>query len=327
MKRMVFMAKLFLFLLLFVISCSRNPIVEDSPKDEIIGSSSGEWEATVGAGRRTVNVFTKNDLNYLYAATDSGLFRSIVGGSKWVHQGLGNIQLTSLITYSDRYVIMGTPNGDIYYSLEGGSQILQSEKSLNVQLFYQTKNGDIFASTTNDGLWQTTTHGSTWTKVENFDKRLMTVIPNQNQSKYFAGCYGYGVWFSTNGIIWTSTNINSQVINTLAFINDSTAFYSRWGSGLFFTNNTFNSSVKISIPIGSYLEKMVLAQDDQVYIATSSLGVFVIPGLETSKWKTMNKGLPSGTTTTLLLDHNQYLYVGVSGNGIYRTKKPLTKPE
>ncbi|MFH0866484.1 MAG: T9SS type A sorting domain-containing protein [Bacteroidota bacterium] len=134
---------------------------------------------------------------YLFAGTDDGVYKNIVGQNNWtaVSSGLTNMYIKSLCV-SGINLYAGTQGGGIFKS--SNDSALWTDVSTGIPLFtnvtcFTSYGSQIFAGTDN-GIFTTENGGASWTSINTglTDTSITALTASANY--LWAGTYSQGVW-------------------------------------------------------------------------------------------------------------------------------------
>ncbi|AFY57592.1 hypothetical protein Riv7116_5196 [Rivularia sp. PCC 7116] len=171
------------------------------------------------------------EINYIFAGTDSGVYRSQDAGKNWIPQGLLDglsDRVIRALTNDESDIFAGTDNG-IYRSSDYGKnwQSKRLEDADNVFSLINYQLGDktyLFAGTDN-GVYRSEDEGETWTTFNNDLPENITVYALDSDDTNLFAATNEGIFTSTNnGDSWqeinqglTKTNITSLAVNHKIF--------------------------------------------------------------------------------------------------------------
>ncbi len=229
-----------------------------------------------GLTNRTVRCLTFSGLN-LFAATDSGVFRSSVERTtfwNWANTGLMDSYIYTLAV-SDTNLFAGTYNG-VFLSTNAGSNWVHTSLPDTVVLALAISGTTLFAGT-EIGVFRSTDNGSNWTAVnEGLTNRLVLSLAVSG-TNLFAGTYYGGIFRSTNaGTTWdsVSTGLSYWGTTVISFaVDDKNLFAGTW-DGVFLSTNQGTSWRAVGLP---HTDAFSLAVDDQFLYAGTGDAVWRRP--------------------------------------------------
>jgi hypothetical protein len=176
-------------------------------------------------------------IDYIFAGTTSGVYRSTNEGESWQAFSAGLVQkdVRALTVGVDGTIFAGTAGGGVYRSASLGESWMPANGALLQNLYVYAlavdPKGALFAGTSGSGVFYSTDSGDNWTQLNdgltNKDVRALTVDP---EGHLLAGTAGGGVLRleqQTNGEQeWTSLDdglLNADV-RTLAAATSTSLF-------------------------------------------------------------------------------------------------------
>jgi hypothetical protein len=175
----------------------------------------------VSAGLLGSSVYSlASNTTYLFAGSDSNVFRSSNKGSDWtkIGSGLPTCWRITALAVNGTNLFAGTNGGGVFLSTDDGTMwnpVNTGLANLNVKalLVSQPK---IIAGT-DDGVFRSTNNGTTWTEVPCGVDPSVTAFTT-NGSSFYAGTNGLGVFRSTDhGAHWilVDNGLPNQVPNEI----------------------------------------------------------------------------------------------------------------
>lgn len=223
--------------------------------------------------------------NYVFMSYENGVGRSTDYGNNWSAAGLN--KWTNALLVNGNYVYAGC-----YYPIPGGN--------------------------TDRGVWISSNNGANWTHTSLNYVDVYTIAVSG--SYLFAGGYNTGV----AGGVFVSTNNGQNWSNPLlvggnAIATDGNFIYTGGGSSTgiykstnYGTNWTQTSLNNVAIHALEVYNNIVFAGGGGLFVSTDN-GITWIP---------RNEGWGAPYITTFCI-HNNFLFAGISGQGIWR--RPLSE--
>lgn len=229
----------------------------------------------------------------LYAGTaDSGvyIFNGYVGTDRYwqkINNGLGNLQISSLLAIDSLTILAGT----------------------------------------NNGLFKTTNKGASWTQISNatLNGQLITAMVKSND-QLFLTALDKGVFISTDkGTTWTDFN-DSNTLNIpgathLSFNEATHQLMVMNGNGILLTavaaSNPVASYGKIGTPLNTLIYN--ISNNGSTWLLATNGGVFVsLSG--TISWTAINNGLPAAAIPSIrtIVPFQTTLVAGTIKEGIFK---------
>jgi photosystem II stability/assembly factor-like uncharacterized protein len=205
-----------------------------------------------------ITAVTINPYNgHIFAATNSGIFRSTDGGEHWapVNQGLKNPQITALthdsrstpgtivtadrqITFSEPESIASLPDGNYTIIANGQTRMLTLDRQNPHQLIQILNDAfdpdlsaptpfnfiDLFAGTNDGRVFRSTDEGQSWREIgnglTNTEITTLTCLPFDGKRVLFVGTRIGSVFYLQNNKNWLALNTGlDRVDAALAILN------------------------------------------------------------------------------------------------------------
>ena len=225
--------------------------------------SFAQWERASGIGDRLVYSIRIID-NYLFAATDSGVYRS-ADGVNWQLKinGMETSQLnTRDFCKSGSYLYAASMAG-LYTTTDYGDnwQLTNYPHPNYPAISIYAINNIILASTTGGGLFRSSDSGNTWNPIngDNYWKYAMI------NGKLFASTYQDVSVSIDTGITWQSTDLNDWAYDLLN-MNDTLLITTFSHSIAETSSNTLNWSYLNLLQINSAVE--FATQSDTIFVCS-----------------------------------------------------------
>lgn len=236
-----------------------------------------------------VNDLAFNSNGYLFAATDSGVFRRQVGQTlwQWYGNGLTNLKVKAIATRQFDGLSCGTEDGYFVWN-PTTNQWVDSSTGLtnrNILSLAVTGNNYILAGTNGGGM-----------------RRKVDPAP----------------WFAIN------TGITNFVINAVVSYQTTFAIAAS-DSGLFYTSTSGSAWFRRnSIPLVKYIS-LAYNRNNGWLAAGTTTGQVYISSNNGNTWQLVSAGLPNRAITSLCFLSNNALLAGLSNGDIYQLS-PCTLP-
>lgn len=248
-----------------------------------ISGSSGIWTATGGPAGGNVYALAADNLNgFVYAGTDSGIYKTTDNGASWTKVAYGT-SVQSIVVGLNGYVYGGTPSG-LYISTDNGVNWSATGLTYNVLSLSVAPSGLILAGTYAYGIYASTDNGTTWPQVATSTTAEVYAVAANANNQMFAGTYDAsytgkgGVYRSTDGgASWTQVGIPNDWVYALA--------------------------------VDSSGDIVAATEGDGIYVSTDN----------GSTWNAQNSGLPTNMMISLTVDPSGNLFAGSDGNGIFES--------
>ncbi|MBK8551287.1 MAG: hypothetical protein IPL53_09600 [Ignavibacteria bacterium] len=219
--------------------------------------------------------------NFVYAATNSGVFYSENNGSTWTNIS-GNpatLNVTTLM-FDNNVLIAGINGSGVYKTSNNGTTwepINNGITDFSISKVYRDELNNYYAGTNDGKVFKSVNAGTSWTLIYSSEAGNAITSISTDAGIIYLSTRNYGVLKSTdNGIVWNEKNINLHIpiLNTLAFSNTG------------------------EIYSGSY----------QGFNYSPDLG---------ASWQTRNSGLPSRIIYSVYKTSGGKLLAGVYNLGLY----------
>jgi hypothetical protein len=221
--------------------------------------SYSQWNRVIGIGNRFIYSIRKVD-NYLFAATDSGIYRSD-DGKNWQIKTNGIVSelLNTRDFCKDGNKLYAALMTGVYVSTDYGENWLATNYPDTPAISIYAIDNIVLASTTGGGLYRSTDAGENWNPIigDNFWRYAMI------NSNLFASSWGDIIVSADTGLNWQSTNFNHFAYDLLNF-ND-TLLFTTFSDGI----------VQMNPETMSWTELSALQIDSSYEIANSSDTLFV----------------------------------------------------
>ena len=265
----------------------------------------------------TVN---KNGVDFLYAGTTDGIFKTNDGGANWVavNNGLTNKYVRVLHSSGD-YLYVGTNGGGVFKTNNGGTNWVAVSNGLtNKYVRVLHSSGDyLYAGTFGDGVFKTNDGGANWVAVSNglTDKSVQAL---HSSGDYLYAGTNDGV-FKTNdgGANWVA--VNNGLINKNVWALHSSGDYLYAGTsncGVFKTNDGGANWVAVNNELTYTGVPALHSSGDYLYAGTFNGGVFKTND-GGANWVVVNNEL-TYIGVSALHSTGDYLYAG-TWNGVFKT--------
>jgi photosystem II stability/assembly factor-like uncharacterized protein len=275
------------------------------------------WSRGTGIeGRVVVGLAAASgDCNTVYAATDSGLFKSTDGGASWAFTGLN--------------AVLSAHGVDPRVLPSLGPWASASPIVLSVVTTDPTDGQVVYAATLGSGIFKSTDGGASWEPhnvgLTDLSLHAIATGPRRGRVLYAGGDSG-GVFKSTDrGGSWFAVNdgLGSLSVRTLAVApSNSQMLYAGTQDGVYRSANGGGSWVPTA-PLGAGEPRTVAVDPGDsktVYIGLRGGGVYTST-TGGDNWTAANTGLGNWEVPALVIHptNNQRLYAGTNGGGVYVT--------
>lgn len=273
--------------------------------------------------------------NFIFAGSDSGVFRTTDLGGSWtsVKNGHTSDYVNSLYASNTGKIYSACQDGKVYRSTDNGLNWSQINSGLgNLPAYFITVNslGYIFIGSSPTGVYRSTDDGSTWQQINNgfqFSEVFINCLITADSDVLMAGTGNDGLYRSTdNGDNWIQAYpseaflyLGRNSLNNDIFGCVTTGILKSTDNGL--TWNYANSGLT-----STYVNGVAFNYLNETFAATYGGGVFKSTD-GGNFWNAQNSGLMPTNVWSLAVTSNGYLFAGSSTDGIYRTQNSTTPVE
>lgn len=278
-------------------------------------------------------VITSN--NYIFAATDSGVFRSTDFGSNWekVVNGHTAEYVNSLYASNTGIVYSACEGGPVYRSSDYGLTWSRINTGLgNLSAYSVTVNslGYIYIGSSGTGVYRSTDDGLMWqivnTGFPNADVYINSLLTSDSDI-LIAGTGNDGLYRSTdNGNNWTQVYPSQPILYVGRNSQTNEIFACLTNGILKSTDNGLTWNYANFGLTSTYVNGMAFNSINETFAATYGGGVFKSTD-NGSFWAAQNNGLIPTNIWSLAATSNGYLFAGSSTDGVYRTEHSTTSVE
>jgi len=269
-----------------------------------------------------INGLVLDSTNYLYVATERGLFRSTNSGVIWENIAFQTDVIYSIAVDANNSLFVSASN-TVWMSTDYGVNWTLSNGGLSGGTFYNlttAPNSYMYTNSSSGGIYRSTDFGANWTNVNSGLPSTYTSAINVSPNNYvFAGISGTGIFLSTNnGDNWSAVNsgLGNTFINgigsygTLLFAGTNNGIYksTNYGTNWTAVNSGFTSPYSGCASFG-FISSSV------IYAGTYALGVLKSTDGGNSWFKSSN-GINANTIKSIDVAPNGNIFVGFTG-GVY----------
>lgn len=247
--------------------------------------------------------------NKLILSAEYGRFYSTNSGFNWDWTDF-NIRWASCLGSNDDRLFIGTMNNGIMYStnVPGANWVQTSYTAGNVNTLLVLGN-TIFAGTT-VGISVSRDNGETWNIA--YAGSLVTGIKIGKDGTLYAAANSNGVFKSTDkGFTWFSTGLVANVFDVAIQGNKIYAGY-LYGVVVSEDNGSTWSTTPITIPV-----RKLYADENFIFAGGFETGVYVSSN-SGANWLQRNDNGIGNYTIRSIITHNNYVFIGTEGQGVYR---------
>ncbi len=286
------------------------------------------WTST-GAlqGGNVYSLAPDNSTGYVYAGTDSGVFRSNTGWTSWSQVAYGT-SVQSIAVGTNGYVFAGTSSG-VYVSTDEGVSWPSTALTYNILSLVVLKSGVILAGTFNNGIYSSTDNGVNWQQIAYTTGAEVYSLAVDSSGNLFAGTYdpSYsgqgGVYRSTDyGQNWYQVGLPDYSINALTVSPSGKIFAGTESNGVY--ASTDNGTTWTAVDSGlttQFTISLATNLSGDVFVGTDGAGVFESTD-GGSIWTATGPG--DETFWSVAVNSAGYAFAGGDNNDVYRTSNPTT---
>jgi photosystem II stability/assembly factor-like uncharacterized protein len=273
-----------------------------------------DWHvvSSVQTGRKTFQLFNAGR-STLWMVQDSGIVaRSVDGGATWTRSVLKADTLgpvTGLYAFDSSSAFVGTWQGNIYETTNGGSswQLSRSDANMRYEniFFTDRQHGMALSAGEKDTTFVviTTNGGASWSVQPSHAFAYLPLVGTlyffDNQHGWFASSNQLAsppatatIYYTSNaGVSWTAATSHCNFVSSIAFVDTSNGFaVDRFGGVVDKTTNGGRSWTSVTIPPAGH---------DLCTVKTFPSTSIVWMVSSANAWVSYNKGL-TWTATTLV---------------------------
>ncbi|MGB9696339.1 MAG: T9SS type A sorting domain-containing protein [Ignavibacteria bacterium] len=231
----------------------------------------------------------------------AGVWQTTNDGINWIHIGLGNDNIYSLLFYNGM-LLAGTGSRGIFLTTNYGLNWIQTSIATNGVNTIINKDSFLFAGTSGSGVYISSNNGYSWGQTSLTNKSVYFLLVNQGI--IYAGTDSAGIFISTNnGVTWDnlSNYIYGPVLSMVQ--KDNLIFVGTANNGVYISSNNGNSWLQT--PLLNRWVTHLATNGARIFAGTESVGLCASSngGL---LWEQI---LPLSVSSLLTL--NNYLFVGV----------------
>ena len=252
--------------------------------------------------------------NNLYAGTYSnGISLSSDDGNSWnnINIGYANNPAIYSLAANGNNIYAGTTDYGLLMSTNNGSTWAVNTAGMIQGVYKIIINGNKMFAGTSNGVYVSTNNGSTWSQSGIIGPTVLTLAASGN--KIVAGAYEVGVYISTdNGLSWTLTSTPSTLVYSLA-INGNNIYAGCYNDGLFRSTDNGNTWTNLGMQFAAVNSLLVSGN----YLIAGTYDGVSLSTDNGDNWTDLGAG-PILFTTLSLAFHNNYIFAGTEGYGIWR---------
>lgn len=290
-----------------------------------VGSS--YWTSTNGpAGGNVYTLAADNSNGYIYAGTDSGVFRSTDNGGSWTHVAYG-ASVQAIAVGSNGYIYAGTYNG-IYLSTDMGGSWITTTMTDQTMSLSVAPSGVVLAGTNSNGIFASTDNGTNWTQIATSTGEEVYSVAINSSGYIFAGTYDDvatpnlgGVYRSTDGgKDWVQVGLANTWVWTLAINSSGDIFAGTYGYGVYLSTDGGNTWTQENSGLtNTLIYSLAVNSSGDIFAGSDGNGVYETTD-NGSSWTAT--GPTDRTFWALAVSPSGYVFAGADSGGVYRTTNP-----
>jgi photosystem II stability/assembly factor-like uncharacterized protein len=258
---------------------------------------------------------------YIYAAGDSGVYRSSTIGTSWEYLKNGfppdvivyslKSDLLNIYAGTNRGVFRSTNNGSSWFSINNGISTTWPYYTLEIN------NGVLFAAEYSTGIFKSTNSGNSWIACNSGLKDNLIYKLLSFNNNLFASSLGEGVYVTADsGTTWYSKNTNlfSHIIYTMC-VNENTLLAGTQGGGVFVSNNGVDWT-NYNYGLENTIVYSIISANNNLYASTYG-GIFKSSN-GGYNWSAKNNGLLD-SVVLVLTSNETSIFAGTQGDGLYKS--------
>jgi len=266
-------------------------------------------------------------IGHLVAASGNGVYQNSY--NTWI-QDLSTPCPVNAIAHNSEYIFIGT-NGSCgnaaYWSNDNGNSWWEGGSGLgNTLVTSLDMHDDTAIAGTLSGVYKSVYNGLSWSTWSAVNSGLPTADISSvaiNNSDFFVGTNGFGVYISSNGgITWSAINTGltgSESVRDILF-NGNDIFIAT-SAGVYLSSNDGSSWSSITSSLFNQNFFSVAVNSTTIFAGTDSSGIFLSTDYGIT-WNPVNTGLEIPLTTVWSLattPNGAYVYAGFSANhGVFK---------
>ncbi len=275
--------------------------------------------------------------NHIFVGTSyDGVFHSTDNGQNWdqINNGLQNKDIRSILTTPTNSIFIGTNGQGVYRSTNDGVDWVQINNGLTTQYSkyvygFAYDGGNSLYAITFDAVYKTVDYGDSWSLTGiGITKNDLRAITIDSSGVIYVASYWGKVFRSTNlGQTWADKS-NGMTANFCYSITVNTNGYVFLGTdkGVYTSIDKAENWVRVSngIEIGKTVSCLIINSLNHIYAGTFNGGIYRSID-DAQNWVQVNNGLTNMIIKALAKNSDNYIYVGVYGNGgIFRSINPTS---
>ncbi len=289
-----------------------------------LAAGSTFWTSTNGPlGGNVYSIAADDSIGYIYAGTDSGVFRSTDNGGSWTRVASG-LPVHAVAVGSNGFIYAGTYDG-IYLSTDSGGSWNPTTMTYQTMSFTVAPSGAILAGTASDGIFASTDSGTNWTQISTSTAVEVYALAVNSSGYIFAGTYdasnpGFeGVYRSTDGgQTWGQVGLANTWVWTLATNSSGDeVFAGTYGNGVYLSTDGGNTWAQEDSGLtNTLIYSLAVNSSGDVFAGSDGNGVYESTD-NGGGWTAT--GPTDRTFWALAVSPSGYVFAGADSGGVYRT--------
>jgi len=290
------------------------------------------WSPT-GLINRSIGFVTEYD-GKVFASQQYGdsIFVSNDSGANWdflseIDSSDKLVAITSVLFINSNNILATTllEGNGIYKSTDAGLTWTKKNDSMQTHSFTKLINhGDTLFASSDIGLFKSLDFGDHWFRISQ-DTIFIDDFAILSSKIFVAVDWNDAYKSIDGGIHWNKLNIKTPhpYYKKISYSDDSILYIGTNGDGVY-KSSDYGETWELNVPsIYISVEAMAFNSSNHLVVGGEISGCFFSTN-EGIDWIERNAGLPSTFINTIYLDNNDFAYVGLSNDGIYKSINPVT---
>ncbi len=277
----------------------------------------------------TIWSMAKDNEGNVYAGTSVGnVFKSTNKGENWTNMSIGiNAPegIYTLATNSEGKLFAALCGRGIFFRSNNGEtwERATEVEGLARSIAYDESSDYLFVGTTQNG-YRSLDYGDTWELI--LPEVGICCLFIDSDGNLFAGDFGGTIYRSTNnGDDWAAFATGGAAkIKSITENLSGDLFIAQPGSGVFRSNNNGENWIEINNGLENLnTYSVVINSSNELFTCVIGVGVYRSSNWGES-WELVNEGLTDYNAQFLLIDDDDFIYVGTEFN-VFRSIQPTTE--
>ncbi len=290
------------------------------------------WEYKGLGGTSIGNIIGEGEKLYASERQGDFIYYSDDYGESW--NKLARIQPDTSFFASIRNILMmnnnifvSTRNGGIYKSTDGGFKWNQKNTGLESNRVWKvSRKGDSLYAAAEDAMYISTNEGESWIKLYQDSLFIFDFVFLQGER--IVAISDSGVLRSdNNGATWNK--INNGIQNVLALRNiavsgDGYIYIGTPGQGVYRSSDSGDTWELKGSSVQPWVDAIAVSPLNYIMTGGEWFSYCYLSTDHGETWKQKKSGLPNYFIETIYFDENNYAYIGLVFEGIYKTTSAVT---